>query len=98
MFGFRKKKPVPPLCPSNPGIGVEAKVAFSTGNRSWTEEVNLVRLAAEEHPFCPCCLLTRSFEAFRGFMEGDGFYCLRLFAARDTEGVPQADCRVNGED
>ena len=48
MFGFRKKKPVPPLCPSNPGIGVEAKVAFSTGNRSWTEEVNLVRLAAEE--------------------------------------------------
>ena len=46
MFGFRKKKTAPKLCPSNPGIGVQAKVAFATGDRSWTEEVNLVRLAA----------------------------------------------------
>jgi hypothetical protein len=239
MFGFRKKKPAPPLCPANPGTGVEAKVAFSTGDRSWTEEVNLVSLAAavfkeqgysvtnektwllhgdsgfmilpqfvgiqpledggvqtvttvqtnhptlapggvfeyqhsmgdsvadsvakgfdqwvqtdfvtlldalrpkpesctalemafparddkparvrravlgpvahfmqdppsqaaenapEEHPFCPCCLLTNSFEAFRDLIERDGFYCLRLFAARTTEGTPEADCRVNGED
>ena len=51
-----------------------------------------------EHPFCPCCLLTRSFEAFRELIEGDGFYCLRLFAARDQNGTEQADCRVNGED
>jgi hypothetical protein len=239
MFGFHKKKSAPPLCKSNPGIGVEAKVAFSTGDKSWTEEVDLVRLAAavfkkhgyavtnektwlqhtesgftilpqlvgiqpldkggvqtattmqinhptlcpdgvfeyqhsagnniadsitkgfdqwmqtdfvplldalrpkvetctslemtfpaeegkparvrravlgpvahfmqeppseaaehatEEHPFCPCCLLTKSFEAFKELIEGDGFYCLRLFAARDTEGTPEADCRVNGED
>lgn len=239
MFGFRKRKPVPPFCPSNRGIGTGARVAFSTGNRSWTEEVNLVSLGAEafkkrgypvvaeqtllhhadsgfmilpqlieihpleegavrtvttmqtnhptlapdgvfeyqhstgssiaesiskgfdqwlqtdfvplrdalqpkpetcmmlemafpaqrgkparvrrailgpvahfmqeppsrpeesvseEHPFCPCCLLTRSFEAFRELIEGDGFYGLRLFAARDAEGTPQADCRVNGED
>jgi hypothetical protein len=54
--------------------------------------------AAEEHPFCPCCLLTRSFEAFRELLEGDGFYGLRLFAARDKEGNAQADCRVNGDD
>jgi hypothetical protein len=239
MFGFRKKRPAPPLCPSNPGIGVEAIVAFSTGERSWTEHVNVVDLAAavlkklgyavanektwlrhadsgflllpqlvgiqplegggvrtvttvqtnhptlapggvfeyqhaaddtvaesvskgleqwvrtdfvtlldalrprpesctamemafpvqggkparvrravlgpvahfmqeppartgegppEEHPFCPCCLLTNSFEAFRELIEGDGLYGLRLFAARDAEGVAQADCRVNGED
>jgi Family of unknown function (DUF6348) len=239
VFGSRKKKTAPPLCPSNPGIGMEAKAAFSRGDHSWTEEANLVSLAAavfkkhsysvadektwlqhtdsgfmflpqlveiqplddggvrtvttmqtnhptlspdgvfeyqhstgnsiaesiskgfdqwvqtdfvplldalrpepesctalemafparggkparvrravlgpvahfmqhppskaeetapEEHPFCPCCLLTRSFEAFRDLIEGDGFYCLRLFAARDTEGAPQADCRVNGED
>jgi hypothetical protein len=52
----------------------------------------------EDHPFCPCCLFTRSFDAFRNFAEGDGFYCIRLFAARDAEGIPQADCRVNGED
>ena len=239
MFGFRKNRPAPPLCRSNPGIGVEAKVAFSTGNRSWTEKVNLVQVAstvfkkqgytvrsektwlwhtesgfsilpqlvgiqpldsgavrtvttmqtnhprlspdgvfeyqhstgdtaadsitkgfeqwvqtdfvalldalrakpesctalemtfpakdgkpararrailgpvshfrheppptvedeaADEHPFCPCCLLTKSFEAFRELIEGDGFYCLRLFALRDADEVPGADCRVNGED
>ena len=53
---------------------------------------------SEEHPFCPCCLLTRSFEAFKGLFETDAFYCLRLFAARDADGTPQADCRINGED
>jgi hypothetical protein len=239
MFGFHRKRHAPALCPANPGIGVEAKVAFSRVDRRWSEEVNLVRLASavlrergysvtnehtwllhgdsgfaifpqlvgihplddggvrtvttlqtnhpklspsgvfeyqhstgnsiaesisqgfdqwvqtdfvplldalrarpesctvlemefpakegepvrvrravlgpvahftleppnqrggdasEEHPFCPCCLLTKSFEAFRDLIEGEGFYCLRLFAARDTEGMPQADCRVNGED
>ena len=239
MFGFGKKKPAPPLCKGNPGIGVDAKVAFANGQRTWSEEVNLVSVAVaefkkqgysvtnqktrqehpdsgfmilpqlvgleplndggvrtvttmqvnhatlppggvfeyqhsagnntaesiskgfdqwlrtdfvpllealrptpgscmtlvmdfparegkpartrrailgpvahfmekppaqakesvpEEHPFCACCLLTKSFEAFREFIEGDGFFCLRLFAARDTDGKPQADCRVNGED
>ena len=238
MFEFFKKKPALPLCPANPGMGIEAKVAFSNGERSWSEEVNLVSLAAtafksrgcqvanqktwllhsesgymiqpqlvaiqpledggvqttttvqcnhptlvpdgvfeyqhstgdnlddsiskgldqwlqtdfiplldaarlkpesctmlemtfpaddrparvrrailgpvahvvqnpparpegngsEEHPFCPCCLLTNSFEAFRELIEGDGFYGLRLFAMRSPEGAPEADCRVNGED
>jgi hypothetical protein len=42
--------------------------------------------------------LTKSFEAFKELMEGSGFYGLRLFAAHDQNGVPQADCRVNGED
>src|SRR5205807_1890145 len=46
MFGFRKKKPAPTPRPSNPGVGVEARVAFATGDRSWTEKVNLVDLAA----------------------------------------------------
>jgi hypothetical protein len=52
----------------------------------------------ESHEFCPCCLLTNSFEAFRELIEASGFYGLRLFAARDEKGVPQADCRVNGND
>jgi hypothetical protein len=52
----------------------------------------------EEHPFCPCCFLTKSFDAFREFIEGEGFYGLRFFAARDREDKPQADCRVNGQD
>lgn len=54
--------------------------------------------AEDEHPFCPCCLLTNSFAAFREVLEGDAFAGIRLFAARDEKGVPQADCRVNGED
>jgi len=54
--------------------------------------------AAEGHPpFCPCCLLTNSFEAFRDLIEGDAFYGLRLFALRDGDGNPDADCRVNGD-
>jgi hypothetical protein len=54
--------------------------------------------AGDAHPFCPCCLLTKSFEAFRELIEGDGVYGLRLYAMRDAEGTPQADCRVNGDD
>jgi hypothetical protein len=52
----------------------------------------------DEHSFCPCCLLTRSFPAFQSMVEGEDFFALRLFAARDENGQPQADCRVNGED
>ncbi len=53
----------------------------------------------ESHEFCPCCLLTNSFEAFKELIEGSRFYgLLCLFAARDEKGVPQADCRMNGQD
>jgi hypothetical protein len=48
--------------------------------------------------FCPCCLLTRSFEAFKKQIQSDGFFGLRLYAARNQDSVPMADCRVNGED
>jgi hypothetical protein len=51
-----------------------------------------------EHDYCPCCLLTRSFEAFKDLLEGDGTYCLRLLALRDPAGEPGADCRLNGDD
>jgi len=54
--------------------------------------------ASDAHPFCPCCLLTKSFEAFRELVMSDGFYGLRLYAMRDAEGIAQADCRVNGDD
>ena len=248
MFGFWKKKKVPDKLPSNPGIGTEAKVAFANGERTWSEEVNLISVAQtvlkglghtvkreeawlehpqsrfvllpelvelqplegggvrtvttiqanhptlaprgvfefqhsagdtvedaiskgfeawaqsdfvalleslrpkpetcmtlqmefpatdraparvrrailgpvmhfrqnppeedaagdtrqagnsgdpSEHDFCPCCLLTRSFMAFKELMEGDGLFGIRLFAARYEDRLPQADCRVNGED
>lgn len=51
-----------------------------------------------EHSFCPCCFLTNNYEAFRPLMESDGFYGIRLFAARDDSGAARADCRVNGKD
>lgn len=50
-----------------------------------------------EHPFCPCCLLTNSFEAFRPLLEADALCGVRLFAMRGEDGVGSADCRVNGE-
>ena len=54
--------------------------------------------AEEEHPFCPCCLLTRSFEAFKDQLQGEGTFGLRLFAMRNADGSTAADCRVNGEE
>ena len=47
---------------------------------------------------CACCLLTNSWQAFKPYIEGDGFYGIRLFGMRDENGVPQADCRINGEE
>ena len=52
----------------------------------------------EDHPFCPCCLLTNTFEAFRQFIETNGFFGIRMVAVRDESGSSQADCRVNGND
>jgi hypothetical protein len=49
-----------------------------------------------EHPFCPCCLLTSTFPAFKAFIQQDGLYGIRFYAARDQHGRPQADCRING--
>src|SRR5262249_50212808 len=61
-------------------------------------------VAASEAPqeaapwFCPCCLLTNCFDAFKTLIEGEGVYAVRLFAARGVDSQPAADCRVNGED
>jgi hypothetical protein len=52
----------------------------------------------EEHSFCPCCLLTNSFEAFRQQLDGEGIYGIRLLVLRDEDGELSADCRVNGID
>jgi hypothetical protein len=54
--------------------------------------------AEEAHLFCPCCLLTNTFEDFKPLFEGTALFGVRLFAARGQDGVPQADCRVNGDD
>jgi hypothetical protein len=49
-------------------------------------------------PFCTCCLLTNSFQAFKACFEADRFLGIRLFASRDENGRPDADCRINGVD
>ncbi len=50
----------------------------------------------DKHQFCPCCLLTRSIEAFKSLLESDHFCAIRLFAMRNQDGAAQADCRING--
>lgn len=62
------------------------------------ESIQQKKVPEEEHPFCPCCLLTKSIEAFMDFIRDDQFYCIRLFALRSEKNESSADCRVNGED
>jgi hypothetical protein len=52
----------------------------------------------EEHEYCPCCLLTNSMEAFQRQIEGNDFCGVRLYAARNSKGGGEVDCRVNGVD
>ncbi len=52
----------------------------------------------DEHSFCPCCLFTRSMPAFERLVREDRFLGIRFFAMRNAEGLPEADCRVNGEE
>ena len=53
---------------------------------------------AQEHPFCPCCLVTNNFEALSQYINGTGVHGIRLFALRDQNGKAAADCRVDGLD
>ncbi len=52
----------------------------------------------EEHPFCPCCLFTKSIEPMKPIVNDRRFHAIRLFGMRAADGTPSADCRVNGED
>ncbi|MEH6418737.1 DUF6348 family protein [Pseudomonas sp. CGJS7] len=55
--------------------------------------------AEEAEDFCPCCLFTKSIDAFDPLLRSDRFYGVRLFASNDpSDGKRQADCRVNGEE
>ena len=51
----------------------------------------------EEHPFCSCCLVTNSMEAFQPLVEAEGTLGVRLFASRDQQGQTLADVRVNAD-
>lgn len=52
----------------------------------------------EAHPFCPCCLMTETMEAFHDVLQTERLLGIRLFVSRDQHGQLNADCRVNGED
>lgn len=50
-----------------------------------------------EHPlFCSCCMYTHSSDAFDELLQANGFYAIRVYAARKVK--PVSDCRVNGLD
>ncbi len=51
----------------------------------------------DDHPFCPCCLITSSLQAFEPVFRADSVAGIRLFASRAADGTLAADCRVNGE-
>lgn len=71
---------------------VEDRAAFEAANACPADE------NSDQHPFCPCCLLTRSLKAFKPLIDDGNFYGIRMFASRDETGRPDADCRVNGHD
>lgn len=52
----------------------------------------------DEHSYRPGCLFQNSMDAFKDLLDSDCFYGIRLFAARDQDGVATADCRINGRD
>ena len=54
--------------------------------------------AEEEHPFCSCCLFTKTLSAHRSLIDSTETWALRLFAARSENGQAEADCRANGRD
>jgi hypothetical protein len=51
-----------------------------------------------DHPPCPCCLFTKTRDAYESLINSPGFHALRLYAALGPNGQPIADCRLNGED
>jgi hypothetical protein len=52
----------------------------------------------EHDEFCPCCLFTRSLEAFQPILESSDYAAIKMFAYRDEDGNIDSDCRVNGMD
>jgi hypothetical protein len=81
--------------PDGEGGTLRRQVVF--GNAAHLARAPVVA-GEEEHPFCPCCLFTQSMEALKGSIAVDRFLGIRLFAMRNPEGIPEADCRINGED
>lgn len=51
-----------------------------------------------DHPFCPCCFITKNFEAWQPLFDSDATLGVRFYAARSADGSVSADCRINGED
>ena len=62
------------------------------------EAVRAASATEDEHPFCPCCLFTQSFDAYRPQIDSTQPHGLRFFALRNQDGNTEADCRVDGVD
>ena len=85
VMHFAAKPSPPALSPPAPSLCGDAPSNSETAENG-------------EHQFCPCCLFTKSIDAFDEIVKSNSFCGLRLFASRDHRGIPQSDCRLNGED
>ncbi|RZT10736.1 hypothetical protein SAMN05216319_0800 [Duganella sp. CF402] len=60
--------------------------------------VNVDGCEGECHDFCPCCLFTKSLDAFTEQLNSREFVGVRLYASRYADGTVVADCRINGDE
>lgn len=78
---------------------LKRKIFMGPYIHSATESVvNVEDCKHECHDFCPCCLFTKSFDAFKAQLTSQEFVGVRLYASRYADGTVVADCRVNGAD
>jgi hypothetical protein len=80
-------------------VELKRKIFMGPYIHSATEPVsNVEDCEGECHDFCPCCLFTKSFEAFTAQLKAHEFVGVRLYASRYADGTVVADCRVNGDE
>jgi hypothetical protein len=84
--------------PKDSDAGLKRKIFMGPYIHSAAEPVVTESCEDECHDFCPCCLFTKSFEAFETQLHSHEFFGMRLYAARYADGTVVADCRVNGEE
>ena len=80
------------------GPAMQMKAQPQTADAARSGDETSMSDGEADHPFCDCCLFTHSMGSFQEILESEQFCCLRLYAARDLNGLSAADCRLNGDD
>ncbi|HWB79214.1 MAG TPA: DUF6348 family protein [Nannocystaceae bacterium] len=87
-----------------PSTCLTIEMAFPDGRKrravlgpvGYVSERTTTQSPDEHPPFCSCCMLSNTFEAFDELFAKNGSFAIRMFAQRDADGTPAADSRVNG--